>query len=150
MTIRALAPATTMAAHTGSRALASSLREEIYQLILASNTHGMIGDEVLEQFAGRGLKNGSINTRFSELERAGLIVRDGDTRPGKSGHAQLVMRAAEFASSSPASPAGKLKRSGFLAGLMFAGKIVAESPDMAALKARLRDELVKAANRARR
>lgn len=144
-TTRHSAPLTTLAAHSGSKSLAGTLREEVYQLILASGARGMIGDVVLDHFSGRVLKNGSINTRFSELEREGLIVRDGDTRPGKSGHQQLVMRAAEFASTAPRVSGRKLKRSGFLAGLMFAGKIAAESPDILVLKKRLREELIKAA-----
>lgn len=46
-----------------------------------------------------------------------------------------------------ATPRPKIKRTGFLAGLMFAARIVIREPDLAAAKRALRKELLKAAGR---
>lgn len=47
----------------------------------------------------------------------------------------------------PAATATAARRTGFLAGMMFAAKIVAKSPDLASAKAGLRVELLKASKR---
>lgn len=149
MTTRPMAPATTLAAY---RALKSEkLRDQILELIEAAGAEGLIGDDVREVFADSDVKDGSINTRFSELERAGLICRNGDTRPGASGRQQLILRSARFAA--PVAPsgthpaAGKRRRSAFLAGLMYAAKMAATASDLPTLKSTLKHELLKAAKR---
>ena len=38
---------------------------------------------------------GSITPRYAALERKGLMIRNGDTRKGKSGRSQLVMYATQ-------------------------------------------------------
>jgi len=123
-----------------------NLREEVLELITAAGTRGVIGDEVRAHFDGRGLKDGSINTRFSELERAGLICRNGDTRAGGSGRQQLVLRDACFGTPLATSSLASMKRTGFLAGLMYAAKIVATSADLPTVKLKLKGELIKAAH----
>lgn len=125
-----------------------NLREEIHELIMAAGARGLIGDEVRSHFDGRGFKDGSINTRFSELERLGLICRLGDTRAGASGRQQLVLRDATFGVSlMSATSTAAIKRTGFLAGLMYAAKLATTSADMGELKLKLKGELIKAARK---
>lgn len=142
MSIRPPAHATTLAAHKTAGTVAERLREQILTLIAASGAHGIIGDEVRASFPDT-VKDGSINTRFSELERACLIVRNGDTRPGASGRQQLVLRSAEFGTAS----VGKVRKTAFLAGLMYGAKLVAASKDMEAARARLKAALLTTAKR---
>lgn len=142
MSIRPLAPATTLAAHKSAGTVAERLREQILALIAASGAHGVIGDEVRAAFPDT-VKDGSINTRFSELERAGLIVRNGDTRPGASGRQQLVLRSAEFGATS----ARRVRKTAFLAGLMYGAKLVAAAKDLDTAKAGLRSALLTTAKR---
>lgn len=147
MTIRSVPASTTLAAFRSLKH--DSLREEVLDLIERAGERGLIGDEVRGHFAGRGFKDGSINTRFSELERAGAICRNGDTRAGASGRQQLVLRSAEFATKALGTPA-KHKRTGFLAGLIYAAKIVAKHPDLASVRAEIKAELIKASKPGRR
>jgi hypothetical protein len=146
MTLRAPAPSTTLAAFASLKGTAS-LREQILEVIEAAGADGLIGDEVRDLLLARNMKDGSLNTRYSELERAGLIVRMGDTRLAKTGRQQLVMRHAKFCTEAPARAAAKLKKTGFLAGLMYAARIVAKSDDLASAKRSLRSELLKVASK---
>lgn len=142
MSILPLAPATTLAAHKVAGSVAERLREQILTLIKGAGEFGMIGDEVRMAFPDT-VKDGSINTRFSELERKGLIVRNGDTRPGLSGRQQLVLRSAEFGTPS----AGRVRKSAFLAGLMYGAKLVSAAEDLKAARTALREALVKTAKK---
>lgn len=54
-------------------------------------TRGRIADELLARFST--FPYSSITARFSGLERQKMIYYMGDTRPGKSGRQQRVMRA---------------------------------------------------------
>lgn len=88
---------TTRAAY---RSLAvGTLREQILDIIEAAGPAGCIHDDVREVFSMSSTKDGTLNTRYSELERDSKIFRSGDTRPGKSGKEQLVMRHANYAAS---------------------------------------------------
>lgn len=74
----------------------------------------------------------------------GLLVRNGDTRKGTSGRQQLVMRSAEFGT---ASARHSRKRAAFLAGMMYAAKILAKSDSLDAAKGQIRTALIKTAAR---
>lgn len=124
-----------------------NLRDEVLELIQAAGERGLIGDEVRSHFEGRGFKDGSINTRFSELERLGLICRNGDTRAGASGRQQLVLRCSTFGTTPTATSPAAHKRTGFLAGLMYTAKLATTSADMGELKLKLKGELIKAARK---
>lgn len=146
MSLRPHAPSTTLSAHRSLGGLSELLRERILALIEASGERGVIGDEVREALAGSSIKDGSINTRFSELERQGLICRNGDCRPGASGRQQLVLRAGRFAVESPVL---KTKRTAFLEGMIYASKIVMKAEDLKVAKSQLKVALFKTATRKR-
>jgi hypothetical protein len=139
---------TTRAAFKTIGPMATTLQEEILQLLRLAGPAGLIGDEVRGKLLSLGMKDGSLNTRYSELERKGLIFRNGETRRATSGRMQMVMRAAEFAESVPIVAAGiKPRRNPFLSGLMFAARLVAKSPDLDQARKALRVELIKAARK---
>jgi hypothetical protein len=128
--------------------MVGTLQEEVLQLLRSAGSAGLIGDEVRAKLLSLGMKDGSLNTRYSELERKGLIFRNGETRRATSGRMQMVMRAAEFAEGVPIVAAGiKPRRNPFLAGLMFAARLVAKSPDLKEARNSLRVELIKAARK---
>lgn len=144
MSPRPFAPSTTLAAHSSLGALSESLRNRIAHLIEEAGEHGLIGDEVRAALADGATKDGSINTRFSELERAGVICRNGDTRPGASGREQLILRASRYAT---IMPVARRKRTAFLEGMIYATKIVKASEDLSVAKKKLKEALIKAAVR---
>lgn len=139
---------TTRAAFKTIGPMVGTLQEEVLQLLRSAGSAGLIGDEVRAKLLSLGMKDGSLNTRYSELERKGLIFRNGETRRATSGRMQMVMRAAEFAEGVPIVAAGiKPRRNPFLAGLMFAARLVAKSPDLKEARNSLRVELIKAARK---
>ena len=127
----------------------STIKSRILWVI---KTHGISGcnyDQIRIYFSGEGLKDGTINTRFSELEREGLIFRRGDVRNGGSGRAQQVLRHSDFKTEmecqTPISTAAPRRRAGFLAGLEYARKLLQDSSDVAAARATLGNEIQKLA-----
>lgn len=140
-------PATSTAAH---RSLdLNELEQKVFDVIEAAGATGCISDEIRGTYPE--LSYSSITARFASLEKKGAIYRAGDTRSGKSGRQQLVMRLASFSASvprvKPPAPPRKKKRSGFLAGLMYATKIIINEPDFHSAKRALRKELLKAAGK---
>lgn len=67
----------------------------VAEAISKAGPDGLTSDEVRALFPD--LAYSSVTARFASLERRGVITRRGDTRPGKSGRKQLVMRADQFA-----------------------------------------------------
>lgn len=124
------------------------IRETVLEIIELYGADGCITDDVIAFFPKSDKTNtGRITGRFSELENEGKIIRVGDTRPGVSGKAQLVMRHAKFASVAPVIVKKRKKRNPFLAGMMFAAKVVLKEPDLETAKKALKTELIKAAKR---
>lgn len=142
MSIRPPSTSTSIAAHKASRGLAEALREQILGQIQESGSSGLIWEDIRATFP-ETVKDSSINARFSELERKGLIVRNGDTRPGASGRQQLVMRSAEFG----VAMERKVHKTAFLAGLMYGAKIVAAAKSLEEAKAKMRSALLTTAKR---
>jgi hypothetical protein len=64
--------------------------KQMFDAICAHGPHGCISDDLLDQFPA--LSYSTVTARPSALERKGLIVRGPDSRIGKSGRQQLVMR----------------------------------------------------------
>lgn len=121
--MRTATPATSMAAYKALKA--NPLREEILGFIEAAGVDGAISDDVFAYLATFSGKNdSSVTTRYSELERAGLIYRAGDTRPGKSGRQQMVMRHISFAAVKQLIPPKAKKENPFLNGMKHAAKII--------------------------
>jgi len=124
------------------------IRETVLEIIESYGAAGCITDDVISHFPLSGKTNtGRITGRFSELENEGKMVRMGDTRVGVSGKRQLVMRGVMYAATLPLIPAKKKKRNPFLAGMMFAAKLVVKASDLDAARAALKTELIKAARR---
>lgn len=140
---------TTRAAFTAIKPALSGIRAQVLELVDKAGVDGLIGDEVRAQLLAAGMKDGSLNTRYSELEKAGLIFRNGDTRLAATGRQQLVMRSMRFMGEVPvfAKPA-KRRRNPFLSGLMHAAGVILEAGSYEAAKKALREEIVKAARRA--
>jgi len=138
-------PATSTAAH---RSLdLTDLEQRVLDVIEAAGATGCISDEVRGTYPE--LSYSSVTARFASLENKGAIYRAGDTRSGKSGRQQLVMRMASYSSAVPKvnPPAPTKKRSGFLKGLMYATKIIINEPDFVSAKKALRKELLKVAGK---
>lgn len=151
MTVRGPVAPTTRAAFTSITPALSGIRARVLEVIEAAGADGLIGDEVRARLLAAGMKDGSLNTRYSELEKAGLIFRNGDTRLAATGRQQLVMRSMRYATEvEPITGKGKRRRSPFLSGLMWAAKVVLEAGEYEAAKKALRSEIVKAAARAKR
>lgn len=94
-------PATSLAAFASLSI--GPLKEKIFNFIESAGERGVISDDVFKYLKSEGGKNdSSVTTRFSELERAGLIYRAGDTRTGDSGRQQMVMRSIEHIAAHPA------------------------------------------------
>lgn len=127
----------------------STIKARILRVIEAYGAGGCNYDQVKAHFAGEGRKDGTINTRFSELERDGLIFRRGDVSSGVSGHAQLVLRHSSFKTEqerqTPGLTAAPRRRTGFLAGLEYASKMLKDASDVAAARAMLGNEIQKLA-----
>jgi hypothetical protein len=139
-------PATSTAANNSLDL--NELEQLVLDVIEGAGATGCISDEIRGTYPD--LSYSSITARFAALEKKGAIYRAGDTRSGKSGRKQLVMRMASFSTAVPRSkppPAPKKKRSGFLKGLMYATRIVLNEPDLHSAKKALRKEIVKAAGK---
>lgn len=121
------------------------LEEVVLEVITKTSFDGCISDEI--QGALPHLSYSSVTARFKSLEERGEIVREGDTRPGVSGRQQYVIRATTYATGVKVAIPKKVKRSAFLAGMMFAIRTVVKASDLAAAKAALAVELRKAAMR---
>ena len=75
------------------------LEKIVLDCIEAFGAEGAIHDDVwntLLQLSGKrgcsvNLREGSITPRYAQLEKKGLIYRDGTTRKGGMGRSQLVM-----------------------------------------------------------
>ncbi|MPQ56368.1 hypothetical protein [Duganella sp. FT27W] len=144
-----------MKAATSIAALLSVDITELEQLMLdvieATGATGCISDEVLACYPS--LSYSSVTARFSSLEKKGVIYRSGDTRPGDSGRAQQVMRSVAHLAAIPVTVprvrkvAGKVKRTGFMKGLIYAAELVSKAPDLATAKRQLKAALLKAAKR---
>lgn len=74
---------------TAKRAARAVEAEEIS--VLVTYCLRQHGPQTAEEIADRlGRELGSITPRLAPLERAGLIARTGDRRPGKSGATRIV------------------------------------------------------------
>ena len=139
--------ATSVTALSASRTRIATVKSQVLTIIESAGVHGCISDEIVKYFPS-SLKTGTINTRYSELEREGLIFRAGDTRPGKSGCQQTVWRSCAWKPLVRATAAPKpKKKTGFMAGLVYAAKIAMAadptfkgSPAAIALKAAIKNE----------
>lgn len=124
----------------------TDLEEKVLAYIEECGSFGCISDDVRKHYPE--LSYSSVTARFSALEKNGLIFRAGDTRAGESGRQQKVMRTIEWSSSTPTVVATKkAKTNPFLAGMMFATRIVLKETDLAEVKKALKRELLKAAAR---
>ena len=79
-------------AYTSIKPILSNLQAQIYKII-SKYKRGCIYDQVLMQMSMNGyISASSVSSRFSELERKGLIEYTTETRKGRSKRNQRVMR----------------------------------------------------------
>lgn len=103
----------------------TKLEEDVLSVIESFGASGCIFDEV--QAVLSHLPN-SVSGRFKSLERKGMIVRHAsDTRPGKTGNPQKVIRHWKFVASAPVPVPIKAPKSPFLAGMLFAAKAIVKA-----------------------
>lgn len=81
-----------MAADELGQSHAEQLENEILAIIRSHGTDGCISEQVLDQISRRV---DSVTPRYISLEKKGLIVRLGATRPARTGRQQLIMVAAQ-------------------------------------------------------
>lgn len=142
---------TSMAAYRSLGSTAENMREAIADVIRSYGAEGCIMDEVFTHFPTLSRQYSTISGRFSELEDSGVIVRNGETRPGKSKRQQKVMRAVEFASEAPPPPPEKKPKNPFLEGMKFAARFLLEKDsDFKGTKGALalKEEIIKVARKA--
>lgn len=113
------------------------LEEVVLACIEGFGATGCTYDEVQEKLPH--LPN-SVSGRFKSLERKGWMVREGDTRPGRTGNPQKVMRHSRFAKTAPVITPTR-NNNPYLAGLMKAAKLVLDAGDYDAAKKALGSEL---------
>ena len=83
---------TSKEAYTSIKPVLSNLQAQIYKII-GKYKRGCIYDQVLMQMSMNGyISSSSVSSRFSELERKGLIEYTDETRKGRSKRNQRVMR----------------------------------------------------------
>lgn len=133
--------ATSLASHHALGSTAASMREAVAKVIEDYGSDGCIMDEVFTHFTAVSRQAGTISGRFSELEKLGVIFRNGETRPGVSGRQQMVMRHALFATTALMTSPPKEKRTAFIRGMMMAAKIVLKAGDYNSAKNELAKEL---------
>lgn len=85
---RANDPSTSVAAAYGVGT--TKLEKEVHKAIQSFGPDGCISDQVRALFPGKSYS--SITARYKALADKGLISCGPDTRPGKSGRPQRVMR----------------------------------------------------------
>lgn len=121
---------------------------EVLEVIENFGIDGCIFDQVQSRLPH--LPN-SVSGRFLTLERKGEIYRNGETRPGKTGNPQKVMRHAKYLPTVPMLPvACKKKQNPFVKGMMAAAKILIEADPSfkgSASALKLKTEIIKAARR---
>jgi hypothetical protein len=84
--------ATSTDAYKSIKPILGDLQAQIYKII-GKYKRGCIYDQVLMQMSMNGyISSSSVSSRFSELERKGLIEYTGETRKGRSKRNQRVMR----------------------------------------------------------
>lgn len=124
----------------------TDLEEKVLGVIVARGSFGATVSEIQEHLDGASQV--TVSPRIAPLEAKGLIFRAGDTRPGPSGRQQRVLRAIEWSTSTPIVMATKkAKLNPFLAGMIYATRVVLKEPDLLAAKLALKRELLKAATR---
>lgn len=118
------------------------LELRVLEIIESFGVNGCAVDEILAKHPDIDYR--TLTPRFAPLERKGMIFRAGDTRLGPSGRQQKVMRSIAFASVVPILPIEK-KKNPFLAGMMFAAKVILKASNLDEAKSALVIELRKVA-----
>ena len=122
----------------------NELEQLVFDVIESYGAAGCISDDVRAHCPH--LSYSSVTARFSSLEEKGCIYRVGDTRPGRSGRPQKVMRSTIHMSAVPVLPLVK-KMNPYVKGFMAAAKIVLKQSDLASAKKALALELKKAVSK---
>lgn len=134
--------ATSIAAHKVLKK--APIRDRILEILADAGSRGCVSDEILCHFPS-DMKTGSINGRYSELERDGLIFRDGE-RVGFTGRMQTVWKLSIY-SPTAIKPIAVSKKNPFIEGIKYAAKLIIASSDLNEAKRKLHTELSKAVKR---
>ena len=73
-----------------AKAVDTTRLEQVVYEVIASHPNGCIQDEVLDIL--RELPYSSVTARFSALKRKGLIEATGETRTGRAGRQQRILK----------------------------------------------------------
>lgn len=76
-----------------AKAVDTSRLEQLVYEVIASHPNGCIQDDVLDIL--HDLPYSSVTARFSALKRKGLIEATGETRNGRSGRQQRILKTTE-------------------------------------------------------
>ncbi len=121
------------------------LEKRVLEIVDWFGVNGCTPDELNEVHPE--IEYRSLSPRFAPLERKGLIYYAGDTRPGKSGRQQKVIRHTRHLGMVPVLPVPKKKQNPYVKGLMHAAKLLLASSDLDSAKKALKSELIKATKR---
>lgn len=89
-----------------------SLHTRIAAVLKAAGSNGLIDEEIQSLLDHRG-PSGSVNGRYSELVRYGVLFRRGDERIASTGQAQEVLRHVDFITDADrATPPQRIKPKG--------------------------------------
>lgn len=140
--MRSTAIAKTSAAAFKSFGHASeTLRGLIVDVVEAFGIEGCIMDDIQIRLGIE--QNSTISGLITPLINAGEIYRNGDTRVARSGRQQMVLRHIKYAEERPVIPRPPREYTPFEKGILYAAKLLVESPDLDTAKAKIKKEVLK-------
>lgn len=118
----------------------TDVMQKVFDAIEAAGEGGLTCDEISEL---TGIEYRTVTPRIVQLENKGLVYRAGDTRKGKTGRGQLVVRVERHKATVPMTRV--IKKDGFLKGLVFSAKLLLKESDLESAKRKLGAEIRKKA-----
>lgn len=106
--------------------------QRVFEAIELAGEHGLTCDEISEL---TGIEYRTVTPRIIQLEKKCMVYRAGDTRSGKSGRGQLVVRVEKHKATIPMTRV--VKKDGFMRGLIFAAKVLLKESDLENAKKKL-------------
>jgi hypothetical protein len=108
------------------------MRDRIVEIVEAYGVDGCIMDDLQDSLGGSDAQNSTISGLVTPLVKMGELYRNGDTKVGRSGRDQLVLRHKSFASvvppATPAAEKSPVFKKGADWGLRRAAKILLANP----------------------
>lgn len=137
---------TTLAAYRSlSPSTLTSIEDAVLKVIEHYGEDGCIYEQIIPWFS-EDTREGTIIGRIKPLVMKGQVFRNGEKRVGKSGCQQLVIRHIKHSATVPlVLPGSKVKKDGFMKGLMYAAKILLKESDLDAAKKQLKTAILEKA-----